>query len=179
MRIVGIDPSLTATGLAYMDLDSKEVLDWKCVRTKPMKDETKTEDFARRLFDISVEVRRYCVEHPGAVAIEAQAGWGGGAASMANVFKLGCGYGAVLASIPTRPFPIAPQMVKHRLGVASGLDKTVVKDAAWDAAKRFFCKFPMEPSNKPSREAVRDAVCVAVAALPELDRHKAMFPGAT
>lgn len=176
MKVIGIDPSLSATGLAYMDPDEGKVLAWRCVRTKPMDDATKTDDFVRRLTDLAFEVRRFCTEHKGAVAIEAQSGWGGDRGGMPQVFKLGAGYGAVLGSIPTRPIAIQPQMVKHRLGIEAKIDKKLLKGETWNAAKRFFTDFPSEPTNKVSREAVHDAVAVGVAALPELDRLKALMP---
>jgi len=167
MHVIAIDPSLTATGLAYMDLDAGKVIDWACVRTKKDDRLKATEDLARRIQEVAAGVRDFCNKYPGIVAIEGQTGGSYGLASPPTIFLLGTGYGACLAAIPGKPIVIASATVKAR--VVGDRGKTT-KDAAWQAAQPYFTSFPPEPKTKPAREAVHDAVVVGVAALPELNQ---------
>ncbi len=103
---------------------------------------------------------------PSAVAIEGQVGASFGAASMANVGQLMMAYGAILAAIEKLPIVLMPAQVKSRCTGRPGASK----EEAWQAASKHFTSFPPLPRAKPDREAVQDAVAVAVASLPEVQR---------
>lgn len=177
--ILGVDPSLTACGLAAVDLEAGKVLAWKCIRTEPDAKFKATEDLARRLREVAGEVKAFCAEYKGVPAIEGQMGSSfGKMSSMSTVGMLMAAYGAVLASLPTKPIVIHPSTVKSRLIGQAETKRTgkEAKEAAWAAARVYFTSFPPEPSTKVAREAVHDAVVMCVAALPEIQQLEAMMP---
>lgn len=165
MRVIGIDPSLTATGIAAIDLLSKQVVAWTCIQTKPNPNLKKMEDTARRVIQIRDGIRTFLDEHHGVHVVEGLAGYKG-QGSVGSAFKMGLGYAVVLGTLPGKPVIVPAASVKERLlGKGQG-----GKRECFEAAMKGLHGHPEWPKNKPSREAVRDAVSVAIAAKPELEQ---------
>lgn len=171
MRIIAVDPSLTATGLAALDFQARKVVAWECVRTQPdNRVGRKTDDLARRVFEVFQGVSDFIEANQGALAIEAQAPSShNNKASMKNVGMLMAGYAACIsagAMYGKKPILVMPSVVRHRVTGHKGSSK----QESWQHAAKHFTSFPPLPKTKPAREAVQDAVAVGLAALPELQQ---------
>lgn len=175
VRIIGIDPSLAATGLAVIDIESSRVVAWRCIRTKPTDDFLKTHDFARRLAEIALEVRMFCAAYPGIIAVEGQVGASMGKASIANVGKLMAAYGAVIGALPSRPLIVLPSIVKKRVGKMADASKGECFANAMVTLHGVPAEYPS--GGRAAKEAVEDAVCVALAAMPEVEQVLALTGG--
>jgi Holliday junction resolvasome RuvABC endonuclease subunit len=178
MKIIALDPSLTATGMAALDFQARRVLAWDCVRTKPDNGVgRKTDDLARRVREVFQGVADFIEANQGALAIEAQTASSYGQASLKNVGMLMAGYSACIcagAMYGKKPILVMPATVKHRVTGHKGASK----QEAWNHAAKHFTSLPPLPSSKVPREAVQDAVAVGLAALPELQQFHD-FTGAT
>jgi len=175
MLALGIDPSLSATGIAALDLEAGKVLDWEAIITSvgDSKSERALEDMASRLHDIGSRVRAFCARHQGVVVIEGQSSSSfGGPAGMAGVGKLMAAYGAIIASLPRKPVVLHPVTVKKRV---TG-HKDASKEAAWQAALMFVPDHPPLPKSKKAQEAVKDAVITAIAGMPEINQIYSRTP---
>lgn len=175
MRLLGLDPSLSATGMAALDLDARKVVAWKCVRTKVGGQKLKMNDLAERLRLIATETQAFCALHQGMPVIEGQIGSSYGRSNIPTTFKLGAAYGAVLGALPTHPLVLSPAAIKKRVTGDAGASKA----EAWKAASAFFDRLPPLPKGKVAQEAVQDAVVAAVAGRRELEQHRQMFPKGT
>jgi Holliday junction resolvasome RuvABC endonuclease subunit len=176
MKVIALDPSLTATGMAALDFQARRVIAWDCVRTKPDNGVgRKTDDLARRVSEVFQGVADFIEANRGALAIEAQVASSfssrkiKGMASMKNVGMLMAGYSACIcagAMYGKKPILVMPATVKHRVTGHKGASK----QEAWNHAAKHFTSLPPLPSSKVPREAVQDAVAVGLAALPEMQQ---------
>ena len=173
MRVVAIDPSLTGTGICAVDLDTRSIRAWECIRTAPSKTAgRRTDDLARRLTEVAAGVSAFLARWPGVVVLEAQTPSSHGRASMANAGLLMAAYGACIGALGGRkPIILMPSEVRRRVTGRTGATKT----EAWMAAKAHFSSYPDPLRSRAALEAVHDAVCVALAARPELHRLKELI----
>lgn len=178
MLSIGIDPSLTNTGLAAIDVDAGRVVAWKCIRTEPDAKLKPTEDLARRLILIASEVAKFCTQHRGVIVVEGQVGSSfGKGSSQGSTGLLMAAYGATLGALPTKPVVLHSATVKSRLLKGQKFSSTKeAKMAAWIAAKEILSDFPEDPKTKAALEAVHDAVATAIAGMPELRQVQALLP---
>lgn len=166
MRLLAIDPSLTATGFAILDLtgDRENVLALDFVATKPDtksrhvyqadKDGARVDDIADKLLALIDQYR------PDLVASEAPAG-----SQHANSAKaLALAYGAIRGALRARG--VTPLMVQaHHAKKAATGDKAASKEAVIGAMQtRFVVQLA---GSKAKREALADALSVACAAMGE------------
>lgn len=174
MQAIGVDPSLTATGLARI-VDGA-VTHWAVVKSKVGSNEKATPDLARRLHDLAVGVRRFVADTggPAVFCVEAQVGASMGRSGMGSTFKLGAAYGAVLASSPYPPLVVPPAEVKRRLRGKGEVSKDEIRNYCVAHVRG---RHPAEPKSKADREAVWDAAAVAIAMEPELERLAALAGG--
>lgn len=169
LNLIGIDPSLTATGIARIVDD--EVVDWTTLRTKPGADK-KMDDVVRRVYEVSNGVREFMARDrgPTLVCIEGQVASSFGKASLKNVGMLMAAFGGVIGVCQAQPLVIAPGEIRRRLRGRGEVSKDEI---------RGYCKahfgdaHPKEPKTKGEREAVWDAVAVVLAMEPEIDRLEA------
>lgn len=166
MRILSIDGSLTATGLAVLDAsrDAETVRDTAFVKTKPDtksrhvyqadKDGARIDDIADTLLAL---LDLHC---PDVVACEAPAG-----SQHANSAKaLALAYGTIRGVLRARG--ITPIMVQaHHAKKAATGDAAATKEAVIVAMQ---ARFGVQiVGSKARREAIADALSVACAALDE------------
>lgn len=173
MIVIGVDPSLTATGVSAIDLRQNRVISWTVISSETDDSEKKLVDVARRLFELGRDFKLFVEPFgPTVVCVEAQvAAMFSGKAGPATPFKIGAAYGAILASCPTHPLVINPSEVRRRLRGK----KLVSKDDIRSYCKAHFGnQHPAEPKSKKNREAVWDSAAVVLAMEPELDRLRAM-----
>lgn len=180
MRIVAVDPSLTCTGLAAIDVSAGRVVEWKVLTSKPGgSGKGKTDDMADRLWRLGQEFRAFHRVHGGVIVIEGQVGASMGRAGMGSVFKLGAAYGAFLGACETRPIIIPPATVKHRLTGRMGATKSecyLKALEAFDLQGPGHLLTPPLPKSQAHQEAVQDAVSVAAAALSDVQQAYSTIP---
>lgn len=167
MKVIGVDPSLTRTGVAIVE-DSR-VLAWTVIKSEVVDSDAKIEDLARRVYEMGKEFREYIAPHlPAVVCIEGQvAASFGKKMGPATPFKMGVAYGAFLTSTPTPPLVINPSEIRRRL---RGKQTVTKEDIIRYGKAHFGSMYPQEPRAKADREAVWDAVAVVLALEPELER---------
>lgn len=168
MIVIGIDGSLTATGVAVIELRGEvwHVREALCVRTKPDAKSThlyKADQDGVRIDEISVAVEGVLVRTPSprVVALEAPAG----AQSATAAKALALAYGTIRTTL--RMVGVTPVMVQahHAKKAATGL-ASATKDEV-EAAMRKAYAWPSAKHTKPEAEAIADALAVATAALAE------------
>lgn len=166
MRILAIDPSLTATGMVVLEVDAAgaRVLDQAFVATKPDtksrhvyqadKDGTRVDEIARGLLALLDAHRVHYV------ATEAPAG----SQHAASAKALALAYGVIRGVLFARDITPATVQAHHAKRAATG-SPSASKDEVLSAVERRF-GVTIEGS-KARREAIADALSVACAALEE------------
>lgn len=173
MLVIGIDPSLTATGIAALDFESQQVTAWRAIRTDPdNKFRLKSEDLMRRALQIKTAIQDFTRQHRGIAAMEVQVSGSMGKRNENAAAKVALAYGTILGSIPGNPVLVMPTEVKRRLTGSPGSSK----EQCWDACRSQLRKTPEELRSKVDREAVHDAVSVAFACRQEFEQLRSMLP---
>lgn len=176
MKVLACDPSITCTGLASVDLTRGRVVAWDAFKTRPNpRLGLASDQDAERYYEIAAHFKAYYLTHGGVIVLEAQSGAGfphgpkGRRVNPALAAKVLGAYCAILGASNTRPLVLSPAEVKRRLGA-------VGKEEAWVKARAALPGgAPPEPGSRDAREAVHDAVAVAVAARPEVERVQALL----
>jgi Holliday junction resolvasome RuvABC endonuclease subunit len=166
MKLLAIDPSLTATGLVVVELgpDTERVLEQAFVQTKPdakSRHVYQADQDGARIDEIADAVLRLMREHRvDIVACEAPAG-----SQHANAAKaLALAYGAIRGAL--RAVGMTPIMVQaHHAKKAAAGSQGATKDEVLAAMQR---RFSVEiTGSKPRKEAIADALANACAAMGE------------
>lgn len=168
MIVIGIDGSLTATGVAVIELrgDTWHVREALCVRTKPDAKSThlyKADQDGLRIDDISIAIEGVLVRYhgPRVVALEAPAG----AQSATAAKALALAYGTIRTTL--RMVGVTPVMIQaHHAKKAATGSASASKDEV-EVAMRARYAWPEAKRTKPEAEAIADALAVASAALAE------------
>lgn len=177
MKIVAVDPSLTCTGLAAIDVNARQVVEWTVLKTKVGNSaKGKTDDMADRLFTLGREFRAFHERHGGVIVMESQTASTHGRAGPAQLGKLMAAYGAFLGACPTRPVVLPPITIRSRLRAESKAEAYI---RARDILQLADDRIPPPPKSAEGQEAVQDAVSVAAAALPDVRQLYAMLPKET
>lgn len=166
MRAIGVDPSLTESGLVAVD--DLDVVGWDVIKTRRDNDLTVQEDLIRRSHIIRDGIRAFEEEYGGVPCIESQQG--NPRSGHASNFNLGVAYGAVLAGLETKPIPIVPSEVKRKLKGKRSVSKKEIREYC----RVHFDVWPQDLEHKYVKEAVGDAAAVVAALEDELDRLAAL-----
>lgn len=170
MLLMGVDPSLTATGIVLVDVGvgSEELLSWSVCRTRPDtrgRHMYQADQDGTRVDALADELRRMLsIGGPvDVVAVEAPAGAQHAAAAKA----LGLAYGCVRGVL--RAFDRTPIMVQahHAKAAATGSKAATKKEVVDAMAIRWPRSERWSTCGRIEREAVADALAVACAAMLE------------
>lgn len=173
MNIIGIDPSLTATGIAAIDLQHMDIVDWACIHTKPDANMKKIPDTARRVLEIRDGIRTFQERNRGLIAIEAQVPSAMGKKNAKSSFGKGLAYGISIGLTTALPIIVTPREMRVRRGLTVNASKTEL----WNACLKELAVVDglEELKTIPMREAVHDAAAVALAAKLEAEQLQALI----
>lgn len=159
MLILGIDPSLAATGIAVIDTAGHVVVHSMCIQTKPNKRMAlKSEANFDRAIQIAQELCTIIEDwNPAVVCMELPAGSQSAVAASALSLAKGVVAG-VLATHGLAYATVTPTELKKKVAGSNTASKEDVQNGAFSV----YALDPM-PTTKVAREAIGDAVGACVA----------------